>query len=243
MDEFQFNQRLYHKKFKRKKFGIIFILLLIIVLSVAAFYLTKPRYKNFEFFLVGFGDYSNYSQANECAIKLKEIGGAGYIVFDKSYFVVASVYSSLDDAEKVKNNINFQKNNVKVLKFNKNINKSQNFLKKSESNKFLKNLEIIKNLIENNQTIDQNFDKGELNFVNAKAKLKVNFEQLSSVVDSIKNQTSCLKGSALSNVYLDNIIECEKRLFESNNEQSFSILIKYQNSCMVENFFNFLSFF
>ena len=134
-----FNFKEYKKRLHVKKFPSFLILIFaIILLAFFAFYLYPTNTQKHTFYFVSISSFSTHSKASNFASEIKNLGGAGYVFFEKNYNVLACCFTNKKEAENVVENLKTTYKNASVI----NIEINKNFNTLSLSN-------LQKNCIEN----------------------------------------------------------------------------------------------
>lgn len=118
MSTYQFNYSQYKNKITtHRNFAIIPLIIAICLLSIFCVILKPKNQIETHFYLVEFDSFLTYKDALVFAQEVQSQGAAGYIHFDGSYHVFASVYLNEKDAKTVSSNIAEDYNSVSIFNF------------------------------------------------------------------------------------------------------------------------------
>lgn len=181
--------------------------------------------------------------ADEMSETIQLQGGAGYVYMNKqSYYIVAGVYQSMGDAEKVKQNLIASRPQTCIVSITSPaINLSSN-LSQEEKITVLESLNLFKTIYKDLYDISVSIDTAVTNEVNAR--LQVN--QLSGVINTTLSNYETLFSNSLTTdllkikLSLEDVKKCLNLLSESSSIIPFTSLIKetyckvlvcYKNLC------------
>ena len=173
MKSYQFDYFQYKNKItKHKNFAIIPLVIAICLLSILCVVLKPKNQIKTQFFLVEIDNFSTYKDALVLAQEVQNLGAAGYIHFDGSYHVFASVYLNEKDAKTVSSNIVDDYNSVSIFSFaaKKELDTSNLSSEQKETAQNYVNF-CFKSICEISELI-VSFDKKEIDETNLKNRLK-----------------------------------------------------------------------
>ena len=238
MQEYKFNYFHYKKKIhKANKISISLIFVSIIILLSCVTILKPTSTKEINFYFIEVGNFNTYKEANKLASNLQTQNAAGYIYFDKTYHVIANYYLTIEDAQKVCNNIKETYSNAKVYTLTTTYNKKTNKIK--EESKLITS--ITNSLFDFINTLTQisvSIDKNEISTNQAQIKINDINNLFNTSLNDLKNNTNN-KTFEIYNKNLKNIKNSLKNLTNSTNlEQNF----KFYLVDIVINFSSFLDY-
>lgn len=173
---------------------------------------TKLKLKDYNLYAVMLGEYDTREEADKVAITSTIQGASGYVWQDSKYYVVGSIYSTMQDAEKVINNLNESNYNVmiKEIKFDK---KTLSFdMYKSEDMPTINNsIQIFDKLYEQLYEYSISFDKGEINNLAVSSELSEVRGNLKNIIISVQRlldiESSELKKIQEALIELDELLD------------------------------------
>ncbi|MBE7082520.1 MAG: hypothetical protein E7378_02425 [Clostridiales bacterium] len=182
-----------------------------------------------KYYAVCTSSHASKLSANESCDTIQMQGGAGYVFAgDDVFYVIASIYESEGDAEKVLNNIKESKPNasiqtitIKGISFNNN-------LSAQEKAVINESIAIYKKTYKQLYDISVSLDTAVLTEVNARLKLN---EISSSITTTLGNFNTLFSSNLTTGLMqiqtnLNNLNEQIKLLIDSTSRPPFSALIK-----------------
>lgn len=226
---------------KKSKLSFVLLSLLIILLLGLSIFL-KPKEKTQTIYFVQINSYSTYQQANTLANEIKVAGGAGYIYYDKKYYVFANFYTNKSQAETVLNNLKSDYKNAKIFEFSIKIFKNNEKLSKNQCKTVKNTANFINSLIFDLSSLSINFDKNETTFEELSVKLKNYYSNFLNFYNEFNNQFNSNSKYNLSKEYLNNI-ETDLNFLSCYNETELIENFKYLSIDIIVNYSSFLSCF
>lgn len=190
-----------------------------------------------EYFALAIDFYSDESIAHITADELRQMGGGGYIVFDKGYYLIASVYGNSDDAEAVKKRLNSQNASIYKLKMDEPKLYWCTKAEKSNVQNTLKYAEIVYNEL---YAISVSIDKGEMLEYDARVAIKALIDKVDNIKTEFEN--NIVKATLKSNkirtelsviiAMLDNLLNNKLPRYNLVSDVRFTytaVLVGYKN--------------
>jgi len=196
--------------------------------------------KSYNVYMVEAKEFDNEESAKSFANELKLRGGAGVVIYDTTYKVIASCYNNLDDAQSVMEKLRdeYEMCSVYTLKLNKL--KLLANTNSDELDSIDKSLEMFKTsgitLIE----LALKLDKGELNSSEIKQSLFSLYESINNLNVKFNDFSSTINNDkfVIAQAKMDQEVELLKSLVESSstsNRLSAEIKASAINSFLLQN--------
>lgn len=124
---------------------------------------TKIKIKAKTYYAVTLGEYDDRLKAEQVALGANIQGAGGYIWEDDKYWVIGNVYSSMSDAEKVKENLKESKYSVDIKEITtQNLNLNMDMYEQENMNTINSAFEIFDSIYDSLYDYSVRFDKGEI---------------------------------------------------------------------------------
>ena len=123
------------------------------------------KFDSREMFAVSLGSYDSEDEANKVALGSTIQGGAGYVWKDNSkHYVLGSIYSTQEQAERVINNLQGTKYDISILKINlPKISLSFDEYDNKQVDSISKAISVFSNVYDKVYNYSISFDKSEMN--------------------------------------------------------------------------------
>lgn len=188
--------------------------------------------QSFSLYAISVNDATTNALAEDMSATTKDQGGAGYIYLDgNNYYILASLYENLSDAEKVKSNILSQKSNAQIITLQFDALRFDNSLESQEKETLTSALNIFKSTYKKLYDLAVSLDTNVKSEV--AAKLEVN--TIKNSVSKIKNDFSTIfkdtKDTDLLNIKssIQKLETSLTSLMENNStDYSYSTYVKYE---------------
>lgn len=191
----------------------------ILAFSTVSLYKAKSATaKSFNVFMININNFETESDAQKLASEIKLAGGAGYVMYDFGYNVIASAYLSSSDAqgvlEKVK--LTYENATVKLVEINRC--ELENIVDDEQENCVQQSLDLFKNTYKNLYELAIKLDTSQITSAEVKIELTTLLESASDISASFRNYSSKISDTSysLAQAKINQVVELLNDLVESS---------------------------
>lgn len=225
---------IYHpkKKSKYKKFInciILFFTLSVLIfianafsniLAISTITIYNPNsiaINSYDVYLIQLNEFTDEKEAQKFSQEIKLKGGAGEIINDITYRVMASSYTSLSDASNVVEKLREEYKSICVYKLKVNRIKITNKNKANQLEKLSELLSIFKNSADTLNTISFKLDLSEISSVEAKKQLLNLYDEINSMAKNLDDSSLITDEKIIiMKAKIEQEIELIRKIIESN---------------------------
>ena len=235
------------KKNKKRKARGFFAFILIMISCVTVFFvanafsnilafstvsLYKARSataKSFNVFMININNFEKEDDAKKFAAEIKLAGGAGYVMYDLGYNVIASAYLSSTDAQSVleKVKLTYDTATVKLVEINRC--ELENIVDDEQEKCVQKALDLFKNTYKSLYDLSVKLDSSQITSADVKIELTALLESASDISASFRNYASKITETSysLTQAKVNQVVELLNDLVESSlTSMRLSALLK-----------------
>lgn len=171
----------------------------ILAFSTVSLYKAKSATaKSFNVFMINVNNFETEQDAKKFASEIKLSGGAGYVMYDLGYNVIASAYLSSTDAQSVleKVKLTYDTATVKLVEINRC--ELESIVDDEQENCVQNALDIFKNTYKNLYDLAVKLDTSQVTSAEAKVELTTLLESASDISASFRNYSSKITDTSYS---------------------------------------------
>lgn len=171
----------------------------ILAFSTVSLYKAKSATaKSFNVFMINVNNFETEQDAKKFASEIKLSGGAGYVIYDLGYNVIASAYLSSTDAQSVleKVKLTYDTATVKLVEINRC--ELENIVDDEQESCVQNALDIFKNTYKNLYDLAVKLDTSQVTSAEAKVELTTLLEGASDISASFRNYSSKITDTSYS---------------------------------------------
>lgn len=243
MDNYVFNQKEYRQSIKKKTsfFFPIVIIVIIILIGLVLFFNSNNR-NEIKYYFVKIDSFSTYSDANKLATQLQEQNAGGYIHFDEKYHVLASYYSSQDQAKNVVERLKEKYNNADIYTLTFSEFNGKNQLTKSQNSTIFDLNDCIESIITNLSELLIKYERNEISNTILTAKIKALTEDFNDNKDNFFSSINQPKFHNERNC-IEKISTSLNAIKSSFDAQNLTQTIRYETIQIIFNYSKFCALF
>jgi len=191
----------------------------ILAFSTVSLYKAKSATaKSFNVFMINVNNFENESDAQKFSAEIKLAGGAGYVMYDLGYNVIASAYLSSADAQSVleKVKLTYDTATVKLVEINRC--ELENIVDDEQEKCVQKALDLFKSTYKSLYDLSVKLDTIQITSADAKIELTALLESASDISASFRNYASKITDTSysLTQAKINQVVELLNDLVESS---------------------------